>query len=113
MVELWDTKETLAIKLERAETILDRFSSLFHEMESETKKPIDPRIDKLWLQLTDYFQGLYEDIPEDDKTPMCPTCGRNPATKLHSCPYQIEINNNNDPYCTCCEDCENECKADI
>ena len=28
----------------------------------------------------------------------------------HRCPYQNDANNNDDPeYCTCCEDCQQEC----
>lgn len=39
----------------------------------------------------------------------------NPAERRkHSCPYQEEINNNNDPnYCNCCSDCRYECAMDV
>lgn len=34
--------------------------------------------------------------------------------ELHSCPYQEEINENDDPaHCTCCSECEYQCSQDI
>lgn len=35
------------------------------------------------------------------------------AEPLHPCPYQEEINDNDDDYCTCCDDCRQECVWDI
>lgn len=44
----------------------------------------------------------------------CKRCHREPASDLHSCPYQREINDNNDAeYCDCCADCEQECRDSI
>ena len=42
-------------------------------------------------------------------------CGSNQGTlETHSCPYQIEIADNDDPdYCNCCPDCENQCAMDV
>lgn len=32
----------------------------------------------------------------------------------HSCPYQADMNDNDDPhYCRCCRECRNECAGDI
>lgn len=32
----------------------------------------------------------------------------------HSCPFQEDMNNNDDPhYCRCCSECRNECAMDI
>lgn len=50
---------------------------------------------------------------------MPETCTRrrgctNDAEPPHSCPYQVEINDDNDPeYCTCCDYCRQECVWDI
>lgn len=44
---------------------------------------------------------------------MC-KCGKNEAAEPHRCPYQQDINDNNDPeYCTCCDECRHECAMDI
>ena len=38
----------------------------------------------------------------------------NPATdEPHGCPYQEDVNGNDEEICTCCEDCEHECAMDI
>lgn len=50
----------------------------------------------------------------NDRIVMCCSCGVNPATEPHSCPYADEIGDNDDPeYCTCCDDCMHECAMDI
>lgn len=37
-------------------------------------------------------------------------CGVNGSILNHDCPYEKEINNNNNPkYCNCCLSCEQEC----
>lgn len=42
---------------------------------------------------------------------ICPHIGER---DLHSCPYQVDVEGNNDPeYCNCCEDCEKNCAEDI
>lgn len=33
--------------------------------------------------------------------------------ELHPCPYEMEINDNYENVCNCCEECESECSADI
>lgn len=43
----------------------------------------------------------------------CPRCHENPATDDHTCPYQSEINDDDETLCRCCEDCEYECAQDI
>jgi hypothetical protein len=45
---------------------------------------------------------------------LCEKCGINEAQEPHPCPYQHEINDvEDDEYCTCCEECEDDCRADI
>lgn len=41
------------------------------------------------------------------------TCNRKDY-ELHSCPYQADIFNDDDPeYCSCCPYCEEQCAMDI
>lgn len=41
------------------------------------------------------------------------SCNCKEQTELHSCPYQSEINGNDDLFCTCCAYCQHECSMDI
>jgi hypothetical protein len=53
-----------------------------------------------------------EDAKKDEK--LCPKCKKNPRQEPHSCPYRVEIDDDNDPeYCMCCKECEGECLDDI
>lgn len=57
--------------------------------------------------------GAGESSPALDGSGLCTSCHKNNATEPHCCPYQAEINNNEDAeYCTCCHDCEHECAMD-
>jgi hypothetical protein len=38
---------------------------------------------------------------------------QNPAAELHVCPYQSEINDDNETLCNCCSECERDCSDDI
>ena len=40
-------------------------------------------------------------------------CEKNPAAEEHTCPYSVEINDDTESLCTCCEDCESNCADDI
>jgi hypothetical protein len=44
---------------------------------------------------------------------LCPKCGINFAAEPHECPYSVEIYEDYEKECTCCEDCEHECLMDI
>lgn len=35
------------------------------------------------------------------------------AEELHSCPFKIEIHDDEETLCDCCEDCEHECAMEI
>jgi hypothetical protein len=37
----------------------------------------------------------------------------NECEDKHTCPYQSEINDDNDSLCNCCSDCQYECAMDI
>lgn len=44
---------------------------------------------------------------------VCSRCGKE-GREPHPCPYEEEINDNfNITYCTCCEECTQECIFDI
>ena len=44
---------------------------------------------------------------------MC-KCAKNPSTEPHACPYAKDVNNNHDPeFCTCCAECEHQCRMEI
>ena len=42
----------------------------------------------------------------------CRGC-KNPPQEEHSCPYQADVNNDEEYQCTCCEDCTHECAMEI
>ena len=44
---------------------------------------------------------------------LCDICQSNEAHELHTCPYQVEINDNHTFLCNCCSLCESECSQDI
>ena len=58
-------------KLDRAEELLVQFCDVFHEIEGETQKDIDPRIDKIWKRVTDYFQGGVSFSLEEEEKMRC------------------------------------------
>lgn len=65
-----------------------------------------------------YDSQCWVRLPNDAKVHlrMCTSyCyGKNPADEPHECPYQSEINDDNDlEYCTCCSDCRRECLDNI
>jgi hypothetical protein len=43
---------------------------------------------------------------------ICPKCD-NPAMGTHLCPYKKEIYDDYDTLCTCCEECEDNCRLDV
>jgi hypothetical protein len=42
-----------------------------------------------------------------------PQCTCDEETEEHECPWQCDVKNNYEPYCSCCEACERECARDI
>ena len=44
---------------------------------------------------------------------MCSSCGNNPATPPHPCPFAEEIYDNTNDLCTCCESCQANCAHDV
>jgi hypothetical protein len=43
----------------------------------------------------------------------CERCEKHDAQDPHPCPYNVEMNEDEDTLCDCCEDCEYECVQDI
>lgn len=43
----------------------------------------------------------------------CSHCKRNDAQEEHTCPYQSEINDDNESLCDCCDECTDNCLMDI
>jgi len=37
----------------------------------------------------------------------------NPATEDHTCPFQVEVHDNTESKCDCCDDCSQECSDDV
>ncbi len=54
-------------------------------------------------------QGTLE--PED-REGLC-GCGRPESLDWHTCPYKVELNDNREALCRCCDHCTKECAYEI
>lgn len=43
----------------------------------------------------------------------CERCGSDGIGGLHTCPYKVEIHNDEETLCNCCAFCQDECLGDI
>ena len=43
----------------------------------------------------------------------CQKCRKQPAVKLHTCPYDEDVNDDHETLCNCCEECEIDCGDEI
>lgn len=50
-------------------------------------------------------------MKENDHGDPC-TCAVE-VIETHPCPFQCDINDNDEPYCDCCESCEAQCSQEI
>lgn len=51
---------------------------------------------------------------DDNNTPdKCDMCFKNRVSEPHECPYFLEIDNDKDFQCTCCDECTEECARNI
>jgi hypothetical protein len=51
---------------------------------------------------------------DEQKDVMCDGCVYgNRASTPHSCPFQEEMNGDDDTKCACCDDCRLDCLGDI
>ncbi len=48
-----------------------------------------------------------------EKRKKCQFCKIEAARPLHTCPFKIEINDDNKTLCDCCANCTQECALDI
>ena len=57
------------------------------------------------------------DLPAQRETVQCPKAGHSgkhgPAQEPHTCPFAVEINDDETSLCTCCKECTHECAMDI
>lgn len=44
---------------------------------------------------------------------QCLRCQMSNALLPHVCPYKLDIHDDDETLCTCCEDCTRECADDI
>lgn len=54
-----------------------------------------------------------ETVFMDTPTEKCQNCGNKDVEDYHNCPYQSEINGDDNYTCNCCDDCSNECAMSI
>ena len=43
----------------------------------------------------------------------CERCNKNDGEDLHVCPYQEDVNGDEETLCNCCTDCVNTCVDEI
>jgi len=55
-------------------------------------------------------EELEEYIPEDR---LCPKCHENEKQEQHECPHAVELNNDEEFRCECCDKCAYECYRDV
>lgn len=44
---------------------------------------------------------------------LCCNCDKNDALEDHECPFKVEIHDDEDTLCNCCEECMYECAMDV
>ena len=44
---------------------------------------------------------------------LCWKCQKNEASEDHTCPYESEINGDDETMCNCCSECEYDCGQEI
>ena len=58
-------------------------------------------------------KATFQEVLKETKTPMC-RCNIRPATiQSHTCPFQVEINEDRKFKCNCCAECEEDCAMEI
>ncbi len=50
---------------------------------------------------------IFIELDHDDS--KCEKCQKADACDPHLCPYQQDINDDQESMCNCCEDCEQDC----
>lgn len=49
----------------------------------------------------------------DNDPTQCPKCGAEHVKGAHTCPFAADVREDHDFLCTCCGDCEHECRMDV
>ena len=44
---------------------------------------------------------------------LCERCKLSEARHWHLCPYKMEINDDHESTCNCCDECTSECAMDV
>ena len=52
-------------------------------------------------------------LPPEDRCDRGTLHCEGPCEYLHTCPYRVEINDDNESLCNCCGECEGECAQDV
>lgn len=55
----------------------------------------------------------YRCVLTEKTIPTCSRCEKNPQQEEHYCPFQLEINDDENFLCDCCDECTHECAMDI
>jgi len=61
--------------------------------------------------VSNLFRYMEEEITYEEEY-TCDKCGK-PGSSPHSCPYQSDVNEDNNFLCNCCDDCMQNCLDDI
>jgi hypothetical protein len=59
------------------------------------------------------FKDIEEQREYGRKNGLCKKCGLEEKQEPHPCPYQEEMNDDRETLCTCCPDCEKNCRLSI
>ena len=110
----------------------DPIENLFLKAHKKLKElASDPKaLDAFWEDFTQHLRASYErrvavvgeleaegyriiggasDILEDMEHRGCD----HEANAPHTCPYRVDIGNDSQTLCTCCDECQRECAMDI
>lgn len=44
---------------------------------------------------------------------LCNNCKIREKTELHTCPFKVEIDDDIESVCDCCEECQDQCADDV
>lgn len=55
--------------------------------------------------------AIQTDVITEDM--ICDRCMKKPQQQPHTCPFAVEIHDDDESLCTCCEECEDHCRMDI
>ena len=68
---------------------------------------------KIYKPIENGKDEIKSTVRKSELSNLCESCGKNPRTPEHPCPYYVDMYNDTDYRCSCCPDCEYECAMDI